>query len=133
MASRDRWEEGDWIFTTWKGNTTGGHKIGHHLEPRHILTWLTRLLKENGLDHLPVHGLRHRFATLALSHSATVKDVQEVLGHSRPSVTLDVYWQAAEGASSRVAGKIGEVLFTPNPAKSDPDNPESLPDQGRVS
>jgi hypothetical protein len=125
MGARDRWEEGDRLFTTWKGNTRGEHRVGHHLEPRWIPTRLTEILKENGFEHLPVHGLRHSFATLLLSRNVPVKDMQEVLGHSRPSVTLDVYWQAVAAASDRVAGKAGEILFSPGAGAEDTDPPDA--------
>jgi integrase len=72
-------------------------------------------LKKRQFEHLTVHGLRHSFATLMLSHNVPLKDVQEVLGHSRPSVTLDVYWQAVAGASGRVADHAEDILFSPGP------------------
>ncbi|ODU06831.1 MAG: hypothetical protein ABS81_03245 [Pseudonocardia sp. SCN 72-86] len=37
------------------------------------------------------HGLRHSAASLAVQAGATVVAVQRMLGHSSPSVTLDVY------------------------------------------
>lgn len=37
------------------------------------------------------HGLRHTAASLAIAAGATVVVVQRMLGHSSPSITLDVY------------------------------------------
>jgi integrase len=38
------------------------------------------------------HGLRHTFATLALEAGRSPKLVSEMLGHSKVSTTLDLYW-----------------------------------------
>lgn len=44
-----------------------------------------------GVDGITPHGLRHTAASLAVQAGATVVAVQTMLGHSSPSVTLDVY------------------------------------------
>src|SRR5881398_3514484 len=61
------------------------------------------------------------FPTLMLANHAPLKDVQEILGHARPSHTLNLYWQSVPGASARVAGKAHEVLFG---AAADPEAPQ---------
>lgn len=50
-----------------------------------------RLLKEAGLPHLPFHSLRHSSATLLLSMGVNVRVVQDLLGYSNISMTMDVY------------------------------------------
>lgn len=37
------------------------------------------------------HALRHTAASLAISRGLTVMQVQRMLGHARPSITLDTY------------------------------------------
>jgi integrase len=44
-----------------------------------------------GVQDVTPHGLRHTAASLAIAAGATVVVVQRMLGHSSPSVTLDVY------------------------------------------
>src|SRR5690606_17780872 len=44
-----------------------------------------------GLVGVTPHGLRHTAASLAIAAGASVVAVQKMLGHSSPSVTLDVY------------------------------------------
>lgn len=44
-----------------------------------------------GVAGVTPHGLRHTAASLAIAAGATVVLVQRMLGHSSPSVTLDVY------------------------------------------
>jgi integrase len=46
-----------------------------------------------GVPRLTWHGLRHTFATLALEAKKSPKIVSTILGHSKVSTTLDLYWQ----------------------------------------
>jgi integrase len=50
-----------------------------------------RLLKEAGLPHMRFHDLRHSAATILLSMGVHAKVVQELLGQSTISMTMDVY------------------------------------------
>jgi integrase len=111
MAHRTSWVEGGWMFTT---------RNGTHLEPRFVNKRLCQILEGARLlppktlgvqrsTELTVHGLRHTFCTLLLASNTPIKDVQQVAGHSRASVTLDMYGGAIPGASRRVAGKTAAI------------------------
>ena len=57
-----------------------------------ILTKLWRqIVREAGVPYHSLHGLRHTFATSLLSRLKSPKVVQDLLGHSSISVTLDLY------------------------------------------
>lgn len=43
------------------------------------------------LEHYHFHMLRHTHATIALQNNAKITDVSERLGHSRTSITMDIY------------------------------------------
>jgi integrase len=49
------------------------------------------LLKKAGLPRIRFHDLRHTAATLMLQQGVNPKIVQEMLGHSQISMTLDTY------------------------------------------
>ncbi|MDU7910921.1 MAG: tyrosine-type recombinase/integrase [Veillonella sp.] len=49
------------------------------------------MLKQLGLKHITFHDLRHTHATLLLSQKINPKIVQERLGHSTITLTLDTY------------------------------------------
>ncbi len=49
------------------------------------------LLKRAGLSHIRFHDLRHTAATLLLSQGINPKVIQEMLGHSSITLTLDTY------------------------------------------
>lgn len=60
-------------------------------DPHAITRRVKRFMKRNGLPDLSPHDLRHSCATLLLAQGADVKSVQQILGHSDASVTLNFY------------------------------------------
>ena len=46
------------------------------------------------MDDFHFHLLRHTYTTNLLSHGAAPKDVQELLGHSDVSTTMNIYAHA---------------------------------------
>ncbi|MCB1004332.1 MAG: tyrosine-type recombinase/integrase, partial [Acidimicrobiales bacterium] len=57
------------------------------------------------------HDLRHTHATLALAARVHPKVVQERLGHSSISITLDLYSHVVPGIQEDAAAKVGAVIF----------------------
>lgn len=52
---------------------------------------MRKLLKASGLPKIRFHDLRHTAASLMLNHGIPVLIVSKRLGHSKPSITIDVY------------------------------------------
>ncbi len=97
-----RWQEHDYVFCTTRGT---------HLHPdRDVLVQLKVLLKKAGLPAIRFHDLRHSTATLLMSMGTHPKIVQEVLGHSRVSMTLDVYSHVLPTMQQETMKKLDEVL-----------------------
>jgi integrase len=83
QAAGEAWEDHDYVFST---------PLGTHLNPGHgVLVQLKVLLKKAGLPDVRFHDLRHSAATLLLSKGVHPKVVQEILGHSEISMTMDIY------------------------------------------
>jgi hypothetical protein len=83
IVAGDAWEDHDYVFCS---------PIGKHLHPGHdVLEQLKKLLRVAGLPEIRFHDLRHSTATLLLSQGVHPKVVQEILGHSAISMTLDIY------------------------------------------
>jgi integrase len=71
--------------------TEGGNdKLFSNINPNPILEAICR---ESGVTRVTFHQLRHSFATLALESGMSPKQVQTLLGHSKVTTTLDLYWQ----------------------------------------
>ncbi len=75
------WEESNFVFCN-------GH--GGFLEPSQLHMMFRSLLEDAGLPQIRFHDLRHSAATIMLSMGVHPKVVQELLGHSSISMTLDV-------------------------------------------
>ena len=55
-----------------------------------VRVW-TRLLKKLGIAYRGAHHCRHTFASLALQDGVPLIAVSRILGHAKPSTTLNVY------------------------------------------
>jgi integrase len=96
------WQEHDYVFCT---------SIGTHLNPtRDMLDQLKVLLKKAGLPDIRFHDLRHSAATLLLSVGVHPKVVQEILGHSQISITMDVYSHVLPGMQHDAMSRLNDVI-----------------------
>ena len=68
------------------------------------------LLKKAGLHRIRFHDLRHTAATLALQEGVHPKIVQEMLGHSSISITIDTYSHVLPSMQKEAAAKM-DALF----------------------
>lgn len=78
----ETWQEQNLVFPS---------AIGTFFHPNRLLKDFDRLLQEADLPHIRFHDLRHSAATILLSLGVHPKVVQEILGHSEISMTLDTY------------------------------------------
>ena len=100
------WQDHDYVFCT---------SIGTHLNPsKDILDQLKLLLKKAGLPDIRFHDLRHSTATLLGSMGVHPKVVQEMLGHSDISITLDIYSHVLPSMQQDAIDKLNNAI---NPDK----------------
>ena len=71
---------------------------------------LKPLLKRAGLKEIRFHDLRHTFATLMLEQGENPKVVQEILGHSQISLTLDTYSHVLPDIQEEAIRRLGGLL-----------------------
>lgn len=64
------------------------------------------------LPLITLHGLRHTFATILISNGTDVVTVSRLMGHSSPSVTMNVYSHLLQ-QNAKDAANVFEKLFTP--------------------
>jgi integrase len=95
----------------WKGNDLVFCKVdGDPLHPDHFSREFVRRVARWEFPKLSLHGLRHTWATLALSAGVHPKVVQERLGHSTISITLDTYSHVMVGMQAEVAATVAEII-----------------------
>jgi integrase len=99
----DQWQENNLIFTS---------SIGTFLDQSKVSKEFKRLLREAGLPSIRFHDLRHTSISLLLGMRVPVNTVQQRAGHSKPSITTDVYGHSLDGSQEEAAEKI-EELVTP--------------------
>jgi integrase len=76
------WNERGLVFTTLAGGPLDAGSVGHAKD---------RALEAAGLPHVRTHDLRHTTATYLLSRGVHPKIVQELLGHSSITLTMNTY------------------------------------------
>jgi len=60
-------------------------------EPTYLTKHLKKFMKRVGLPDMSPHDLRHTCASMLLQSGADIKSVQDILGHSDASTTLNFY------------------------------------------
>lgn len=106
------WQDHDYVFCT---------SFGTYLNPNEVVAALKKLLKQAELPNIRFHDLRHSAATLLLKLDIHPKIVQELLGHTQISMTMDIYSHVLPGMHREAIQKLNESFQNP-PQKSNSDN-----------
>jgi integrase len=94
-------------------NNTGlvfASPVGRPVDGTWTTKWFHRALDQGGLPRIRIHDLRHTAATHLLNRGVHPKVVQELLGHSTISLTLDTYSHVAPALHAEVAAHM-QTLF----------------------
>ena len=101
----DAWRDMDIVFCSL---------VGTYIEPSNLHEWFKKLLKDAELPDIRFHDLRHSAATILLGMGVHPKVVQELLGHSNISMTMDTYSHVLPSMQSEAMDKM-DNLFKPKP------------------
>jgi integrase len=101
----DRWQNKDLIFPSG---------VGTPFEQSYVHKDFTKILKAANLQRIRFHDLRHTAASLMLNHGVPALVVSKILGHSNPSVTLNIYAHSTLDMQSGAAAIMDEIV-TPIP------------------
>ncbi len=96
------WQECDYVFCTL---------LGTHLNPNHVVEEFKKVLDRAGLPYIRFHDLCHSAATLLLSLGVHPKVVQELLGHTQISMTMDLYSHVLPGMQQDAMRKLDAALI----------------------
>lgn len=115
----DAWKDYDLVFPS---------AIGTPLDPRNLLRQFKALLVAADLPDMRFHDLRHSCATTLIAQGVHPRVVQEILGHSQISTTMNVYGHVLD-ATRRVAAEAMDGLFLADePGADDGDEPDGSAD-----
>lgn len=95
------WEPGEWMFS---------NELGAPLRPDALTLAFVRKVKALGLPATDIKGLRHAHATALLRAGTHPKVVQERLGHSSISVTMDIYSSVLPGMQREAVEKLAAMM-----------------------
>ena len=100
LIAGNKWMENDLVFPS---------NVGSALITNHLRIDFRKRLSMAGLPRIRIHDLRHTAATLLINHNVPIIVISKMLGHSKPSVTLDFYGHcsvAMQDEASRIMDGI---------------------------
>ena len=74
--------------------------------------WLLNIQEKNNLKKITTHGLRHTHATLLFEAGATIKQVQDRLGHNDVKTTMEIYTHITKNAKIEALNKFETYVTT---------------------
>ena len=80
------------------------------IDPASAYRRLKEILKEADLPDMRFHDLRHTFATHAAASGIDPRTLAGILGHTKPSFTLDAYTHVTTDMQKRAAGIVGNFI-----------------------
>ncbi|AWN22469.1 hypothetical protein DKM44_03815 [Deinococcus irradiatisoli] len=108
-AAGEEWQESGLVFAT---------SIGTLYHPRNLLRDWYVLLDHAQVRRIRIHDIRHTYASLAIYQGLDPKALADRLGHSRASLTLDLYAHVFEEQRERTALTLSDLMN-----RSEPDDP----------
>ena len=99
----------EWVFPSPLDPT-------HPRSPTSCRSRLSDMLERAECNHIPFHGLRHIFSTMALENGLDIKTLSAVLGHSSAETTISVYSHVTGEMERNAAKKMDDAFGTPKPA-----------------
>jgi len=101
VEAGSRWQENDLIFPSSIGAPFEGHRIWDEFK---------ELLVKAGLPDMRFHDLRHTALSLLMDMGIAVTTVQQRAGHSKASVTTDIYGHSMSRSQEQAAEQIEELI-----------------------
>jgi len=79
-------------------------------KPNYWSDLLLKIVKDNQLDHITLHGLRHTFTSIANDEGVTMFSISKALGHSNLSTTSKIYTHLFDVTHKDAITKVAEVF-----------------------
>lgn len=79
---------------------------GHYLPQRPFMDDYHRFLGRYGISNIRFHDLRHTFASLLIESGVSLKLVQELLGHSTITTSMDIYGHVSDRMKERALDSL---------------------------
>jgi len=94
----------DLVFPTEKGTPMNhNNMVNRYFRPT---------LKAAGIEQIRFHDMRHTYASLLIEQGENIKYIQTQLGHSTPTVTLNVYAHLMKPTNQAAAIKLENAILS---------------------
>lgn len=110
LQAGPEWQESGLVFAS---------RLGKPLDSSRITEQFRAALAKAGLPRMRVHDLRHTAATIALENGVNPKMVQEMLGHSSITTTMNTYGHVTPAMHADMAAKLSH-LYRSDAASASP-------------
>jgi len=98
------------INTMNKNQLMFSNTKNEYIQPVQIQKWMYSVQNKYKLKHVSPHGLRHTHCSLLFEAGASIKEVQDRLGHSDVKTTLDIYTHVTKKAKEGAIQKFVNYL-----------------------
>ena len=106
-------------------NRAGNPLCQSHMLSRHFFPALNKA----GVPRVRFHDLRHTYASLLIDQGENIKYIQSQLGHSSPTVTLDVYAHLIKPSNQEAALKLDKTIFSSSGSRMVANKEKGLPER----
>ena len=103
LLRKNQWTEHKLIFSTSNGTP---------ISQRNLTRDFLKVIRKTELPRIRFHDLRHTAASLMINRGIPVVVVSKLLGHSKPSVTLNIYAHCVSEYQYEAA-RVMEEIATP--------------------
>ena len=83
-------------------------KMGEPIKPDYVTHRFGKIIRNNGLKHITFHELRHSTGSYMEAKGYSMKQIQELLGHSNYNFTADTYVHVDESAKRAMIDSISQ-------------------------
>lgn len=96
--------------TLQKSQLIFSNKDNTFIQPGQVQKWMYSVQNKFSLKKVSPHGLRHTHCSLLFEAGASIKEVQDRLGHSDVKTTLDIYTHVTKKAKEGAIQKFVSYL-----------------------
>lgn len=93
-----------------KGDGFIFHAKNGKLIAKRINYFLSTIISKYNLPPIKPHGFRHTHASLLFESGASIKEVQDRLGHENIKTTMDIYTHVTQSARDKTAEKFAKYI-----------------------
>lgn len=103
------YQEEGYVFAQFDGRTYHPERFSTEFDRKQL--YFNRDNPDNVLPPITLHGLRHTWATLALTAGIDIKIVSERLNHSSTNITREIYTHVTPPMQSDAAERVANMIL----------------------